>query len=319
MTHFRHPTIHDVAAQAGVSKSTVSLVLRGSDRVKPATRAQVRAAMQSVGYVYNRAAAGLRGGGSGQVGLLVSRLTNPEVASMVPALEAALARAGHVAILAMVGPAGPAAALEALRQHVVAGVILCAPDIAVPDCPEDLPLIRSLTSGRSGWDEAQGAALAVWTLRAGDAAPGRIALVGGAAQCPITQARLRGITAAGAYPVHVAGPATAAFGQHAQAHLRWAHPRLTGVICASPTVAQGLLSTCGPRAARQLAQRVACFGAPAPDQIAPGLVGRLAITPDYTEAAARAVRGLRHWLDQGDAPPDDTPLPMQVDPVPVVG
>lgn len=56
-----NPTIHDVAAKAGVSKSTVSLVLQNSPLVKAATRAAVQRAISDVGYVYNAAAAGLRG------------------------------------------------------------------------------------------------------------------------------------------------------------------------------------------------------------------------------------------------------------------
>ena len=50
------PTIIDVAAAAGVSKSTVSLVLQESPLVKAATREAVRKAMGDLGYVYNAAA-----------------------------------------------------------------------------------------------------------------------------------------------------------------------------------------------------------------------------------------------------------------------
>ena len=57
----RRPTITDVAARAGVSKSTVSLVLQGSPLVRSETAKSVRAAMREIGYVYNRAAATLRG------------------------------------------------------------------------------------------------------------------------------------------------------------------------------------------------------------------------------------------------------------------
>ncbi len=56
----RRPTIIDVARVAGISKSTVSLVLQNSPLVKEETRRLVREAMDKVGYVYNRAAANLR-------------------------------------------------------------------------------------------------------------------------------------------------------------------------------------------------------------------------------------------------------------------
>ncbi len=60
------PTIIDVATAAGVSKSTVSLVLQDSPLVKAATREAVRKAMADLGYVYNAAAAGLRERGRGR-------------------------------------------------------------------------------------------------------------------------------------------------------------------------------------------------------------------------------------------------------------
>ena len=68
----RRPTIVDVAREAGVSKSTVSLVLQGSPLVKRQTRETVEAAMTAVGYVYNRTAATLRGKGRELIGLVIN-------------------------------------------------------------------------------------------------------------------------------------------------------------------------------------------------------------------------------------------------------
>ena len=56
----RAATIFDIAAEANVSKSTVSLVPRGSDLTRDETAARVREAALKLGYVYNRGAAGLR-------------------------------------------------------------------------------------------------------------------------------------------------------------------------------------------------------------------------------------------------------------------
>ena len=58
----KRPTIIDVAQAAGVSKSTVSLVIRNPEAVKPQTRARVQAAMDTLSYVYNHAAATMRSG-----------------------------------------------------------------------------------------------------------------------------------------------------------------------------------------------------------------------------------------------------------------
>ncbi|MFO7920477.1 MAG: LacI family DNA-binding transcriptional regulator [Nioella sp.] len=75
----RRPTIMDVAARAGVSKSTVSLVLQESKQVRAGTRKAVEAAMADLGYVYNRAAANLRSASVGLVGLVINDLRNPSL------------------------------------------------------------------------------------------------------------------------------------------------------------------------------------------------------------------------------------------------
>jgi LacI family transcriptional regulator len=66
-------TIHDVAAQAGVSIATVSVVLNNRPstiRVSAATRERVRAAAAALGYVPNTAARALRTGGQPRTLLL---------------------------------------------------------------------------------------------------------------------------------------------------------------------------------------------------------------------------------------------------------
>jgi transcriptional regulator, LacI family len=53
-------SIIDVAKQAGVSVSTVSLVLRQKGKISEATIDKVHAAIAALGYVQNVAAANLR-------------------------------------------------------------------------------------------------------------------------------------------------------------------------------------------------------------------------------------------------------------------
>ncbi|STU41423.1 maltose regulon regulatory protein MalI [Klebsiella pneumoniae] len=55
-------TINDVALAAGVSVSTVSLVLSGKGRISSATGERVNQAIEQLGFVRNRQAASLRGG-----------------------------------------------------------------------------------------------------------------------------------------------------------------------------------------------------------------------------------------------------------------
>ncbi|MFG2822067.1 LacI family DNA-binding transcriptional regulator [Kitasatospora sp. NPDC048365] len=71
----RPPTIHDVAAEAGVSRGTVSRVLQGGHNVSPAALESVNAAIRKLGYVVNRAARSLVTQRSGSVAFL---LTEPQ-------------------------------------------------------------------------------------------------------------------------------------------------------------------------------------------------------------------------------------------------
>jgi len=65
------PNIFDVARLAGVSKSTVSRVLNGSDRVSEASRQAVLRAMEELGFRPNSAARRLAGSADRRVGLLL--------------------------------------------------------------------------------------------------------------------------------------------------------------------------------------------------------------------------------------------------------
>ena len=58
----RHPTIHDVAANLGVSLSTVSLALNGKGTLSEQTRQRVVAEATRIGYVAHPMARGLRAG-----------------------------------------------------------------------------------------------------------------------------------------------------------------------------------------------------------------------------------------------------------------
>jgi LacI family transcriptional regulator len=120
-------TIIDVARRADVSKSTVSLVLSGSALVAPNTRARVNRAMQALGYVYHRGAASLRAASSDFVGMVISDLNNPFFAELAAGIEEALYHLGFTPILANTNenPERQAQVLRSLREHNVAGIILC--------------------------------------------------------------------------------------------------------------------------------------------------------------------------------------------------
>jgi len=119
-------TIVDVARTAGVSKSTVSLVLSGSRLVAEATRERVTRAMRALGYVYHRGAASLRASSSDFVGMVISDLGNPFFCELAAGIEDALYKLGFTPILANTNedPVRQAQVLRSLREHSVAGIIM---------------------------------------------------------------------------------------------------------------------------------------------------------------------------------------------------
>jgi LacI family transcriptional regulator len=95
-----HPTLVDVAREAGVSPMTVSRVVRGIGPVDEGTRQRVREAIASVGYVPNSAARGLRGTSTGMIGLIVPDMTNPFFTTLARGVETAARKEGIAMILA---------------------------------------------------------------------------------------------------------------------------------------------------------------------------------------------------------------------------
>ncbi|MET4590737.1 LacI family DNA-binding transcriptional regulator [Arthrobacter sp. 754] len=88
-------TLEDVSKAAGVSRSTASLVVRGSSRIPEATALKVREAMNQLGYVYNRQAANLRQNRSMTIGLIVTEIINPYFAELAMAVDQITHDAGY--------------------------------------------------------------------------------------------------------------------------------------------------------------------------------------------------------------------------------
>jgi LacI family transcriptional regulator, galactose operon repressor len=122
----KRPTIKDVAAHAGVSKATVSLVLRESPQIPEATKARVRESMEAVGYVYNRRAAEMRGLSSKTIGLVVANVRNPYFAELTMAVEERAHASGYTLILGCSADAldRQDAVLRAMAEQQVDGIIL---------------------------------------------------------------------------------------------------------------------------------------------------------------------------------------------------
>ena len=86
------PTIKDVAALAGVSKSLVSLAMRGSDRVSAESRAAIIEAAAQLGYRPNAAARSLADRRSHTLGVVVLDLLNPIYAEIIDPEEGGIVK-----------------------------------------------------------------------------------------------------------------------------------------------------------------------------------------------------------------------------------
>lgn len=94
-TSGRRPNIYDVASAAGVSKSLVSLVLRGGAGVSPARRAAVEEAMERLHYRPSRAAAALAGNTSKTIGVVLDDYRNLWFVGLLGGMHDELAPHGY--------------------------------------------------------------------------------------------------------------------------------------------------------------------------------------------------------------------------------
>ncbi|PFG65110.1 LacI family transcriptional regulator [Thioclava sp. ES.031] len=257
----RRPTIIDVARKAGVSKSTVSLVIQNSPLVKQKTREQVQAAMTEIGYVYNRAAANLRSAGAGLVGLVINDLRNPFFTEFATSVQMALSSRGYAAVVANTDedPQLQAQVVEAMIEHGVSAMIL-SPAYGDEALSFEalqragIPAMQVLRKVEmrtelfpfAAPDYPNGTRIATEHLLEQGAK--RIAFVGGLEGRAVTQERMAGylsaIEMAGLEPHVLTGSASRAFGRQAAHELADDHPEVDGAVCFNDQVALGMISGC---------------------------------------------------------------------------
>jgi DNA-binding LacI/PurR family transcriptional regulator len=119
-------TLMDVARRAGVSKSTVSNVIRGASLVAESTRARVERAISDVGYHPNAIARALKARTSTAIGIVVPDLTNLFYAELAVGVERAASALGYAVLTAHTecSPVTEDEAARALIERRVDGVII---------------------------------------------------------------------------------------------------------------------------------------------------------------------------------------------------
>ncbi|MCA5892256.1 LacI family transcriptional regulator [Isoptericola sp. NEAU-Y5] len=122
----RRASISDVARLARVSVGTVSNVLNRPDRVSPATRERVVAAIDELEFVPNGSARQLRAGTITTAGAIVLDVANPFFTDVARGIEDRLDEAGYTLMLASSDeePEREARYLRLFEEHGVQGVMV---------------------------------------------------------------------------------------------------------------------------------------------------------------------------------------------------
>jgi DNA-binding LacI/PurR family transcriptional regulator len=122
------PTILDVAAEAGVSKSTVSNVVRGVAEIAPDTRVRVLQAIERLRYRPSGIARQFVQQRSTMLGVLLDDLSNPNNAQLAQGVERAAFGSGYTTMFCNIegSSEGAMSGVEVLLSQRVAGIIMLA-------------------------------------------------------------------------------------------------------------------------------------------------------------------------------------------------
>ena len=194
-------TLLDIAGDAGVSRATVSLVIRNVPSVANLTRKRVLRSIERLGYVYHRGAASLRTQRSHAIGLVVSDITNPFFAEVIVAIEERLAAAHFVTLLGNTSEdrVKEERLLKTMREFPAEGILICQAlgsesSAAAPTQADRLPMVafarRVPGLDYAGVDNAHGAQLAVEHLY--QLGHRRIAFIGGIPEAATGKERIKG-------------------------------------------------------------------------------------------------------------------------------
>lgn len=120
--------MRDVAKEAGVSVSTVSLVVNKTGYVSDDMRAKVEATMQSLNYIPNELARNLYRNRTNTIGVIVPTILHPFFAALTAHLQREFAGRGLKTLLCSTADAatGESEYVNMLQRHMMDGIIMTA-------------------------------------------------------------------------------------------------------------------------------------------------------------------------------------------------
>ncbi|MCR5273615.1 MAG: LacI family DNA-binding transcriptional regulator [Lachnospiraceae bacterium] len=161
-------TLKDVAAECGLTVTTVSRVLNNRGYISKNTREKVEAAMKKLNYRPNEVARSLSKKSTKTIGVIVPHIRHPYFAEMISNLENAASKQGYKIILC--NSRGKSEMekkyLEMCSSNRVAGVIIFSGGVALEDfIGSNIPIVtveRFIESGTAGveCDNSEGGCLA---------------------------------------------------------------------------------------------------------------------------------------------------------------
>jgi LacI family transcriptional regulator len=323
----RRPTIIDVAQAAGVSKSTVSLVLQDSALVREETRAQVRRAMSDLGYVYNRVAANLRSTNAGLVGLVINDLRNPFFTEFATSAQMALSAKGYATVVANTDedPGLQAQVVGSMIEHGISALVISPAygneeGTFRPLGRAGIPVLQVLRQVGptdrfpfSSLDYARGGRLAAEHLL--DLGARRIAFAGGVEGRPITLERMSGylefMREQGIEPLVLAGRSSRVFGRDAAIDLVRRHPDVEAVICFNDLVALGMLSGF-LSAGRSVGRDIRVVGFDDIEECTMAFPPLSSVRCDIAGFGRQTAATLLAWLEEDRRPPAESRAPVSL-------
>jgi LacI family transcriptional regulator len=324
----RRPTIIDVARVAGVSKSTVSLVLQDSALVKSDTRKLVQEAMVAIGYVYNRAAANLRTANVGLIGLIINDLRNPFFTEFATSAQMAFSEHGYATVIANTdeNPALQAQVVGSMIEHGVSAILI-SPTYGSeeftfgPLVKARIPALQVLRkvdlrtdffpfSSFSYWDGGKAAAQHLI-----DQGARNIAFIGGLEERPITQERLSGylevMSYAGLKPFIIYGRPTRAFGAEAAIRLSSEFPEVDAAISYNDLVALGMMSGF-LRTNRSVGRDFRLIGFDDIEECAQVWPQLSSVRCDISKFGRQTAKTILDWLEHDIKPAPETRAPVHL-------